>query len=97
VATFIGEINLLDTPAGRAGLRPERVRLTAENAGRAAGVLEEVAYHGASRRCTVKLDDGHRLVVREGGPVGEIGSRVGAAWEEADVVLLGAARVPPRS
>lgn len=99
VATFIGEINLLDTPAGRAGLRPERVRLTAAGAGRVDGVLEEVAYHGASRRCQVRLDDGRRLVVRVAGAAGEVGSRVGAAWDEADVVVLGGGErdVPSRA
>lgn len=89
VASFIGEINLLDTPAGRAGLRPERVRLTAEGEGRAGGVLVDVAYHGASRRCTVALDDGRSMLVRTRDVVGAEGSRVRVDWADADVRLLG--------
>jgi putative spermidine/putrescine transport system ATP-binding protein len=88
VASFLGEINLLGTPGGRAGLRPERVVLTEAAAGRAAGTIEEVAYHGASRRCTVQLDDGRKLVVRTGEPVGAVGTRVGVDWVEADLVPL---------
>jgi putative spermidine/putrescine transport system ATP-binding protein len=88
VAGFLGEINLLETPGGRAGLRPERVVLTGAAAGRAAGTIEEVAYHGASRRCTVQLDDGRKLVVRTGEPVGAVGTRVGVDWAEVDLVPL---------
>jgi ABC-type Fe3+/spermidine/putrescine transport system ATPase subunit len=91
VATFIGEINLLAGEGGPAGLRPEKIRLTAEAAGRAGGVIEEVAYHGASRRCTVRLDDGRRLTVRSAVPVGEVGGRIGVVWDDADVVPLRAA------
>ena len=89
VATFIGEINLLPCEGGVAGLRPERIRVTGESDGRVSGVLEEVAYHGASRRCTVRLDDGRCLVVRTGEAVGGAGARVGLDWSDSDAQALG--------
>ncbi|MFN0129593.1 MAG: ABC transporter ATP-binding protein [Verrucomicrobiales bacterium] len=85
VASFIGETNFLEGEAGRGALRPERVRLMREGDGRAAGVIEEVAYHGASRRCLVRLDDGRGLMIRTGEAVGPIGGRVGVLWDDADV------------
>jgi len=88
VATFIGEINLLGPAGGRAGLRPEKIRVVAAADGRVAGVVEDVMYHGSSRRWTVRLDDGTRLLVRTGGSAAERGARVGLVWDEADQVPL---------
>jgi len=86
---FLGKISLLTTAGGRAGLRPEKVRLAGAGAGRAAGALEEVVDHGTSRRCTVRLDDGRRLVVRTREAAGAApGDRGGVDWADLDLVPL---------
>jgi ABC-type Fe3+/spermidine/putrescine transport system ATPase subunit len=89
VATFIGEINLMEAGAGRAGLRPEKLRLGPEAAGRFGGVIEDLVYHGSSRRYGVRLDDGRRLIIRTREAAGGIGDRVGVEWADRDMIPLG--------
>jgi spermidine/putrescine transport system ATP-binding protein len=62
VATFVGEMNVLETAAGRVGVRPEKILITHESSSRVAGTLEEVVYLGAFRRCRVRLDDLEEVV-----------------------------------
>ena len=88
VATFVGEMNVLETAAGRVGLRPEKILITDESSSRVAGTLEEVVYLGAFRRCRVRLDDGRHLILRTHQPVGEPGHRVDLHWMDADMVPL---------
>ncbi len=85
VASFIGEINLLETSAGPAGLRPERVFFAPEGSSQVSGEIRETIYLGATRRYTVVLDDGRRLVLRSGE---SRSGRVGLAWAESDLIPL---------
>lgn len=88
VATFVGEMNVLETVAGRVGVRPEKILITDEWSSRVAGTLEDVVYLGATRRCRVRLDDGRHLILRTHQPVGEPGHRVALHWMDADMVPL---------
>jgi putative spermidine/putrescine transport system ATP-binding protein len=88
VATFIGEINLLDAPSGEVGLRPEKIRFAQDGSGRATGLLEAVAYQGSTRRYTVRLDDGSRLIIRSREVAGPLNGRVRLDWADHDLIPL---------
>jgi ABC-type Fe3+/spermidine/putrescine transport system ATPase subunit len=88
VATFVGEINLLQSTTGEAGLRPEKIRFTGNGAGRAVGIIENLAYHGSSRRYTVRLDDGSRLVIRSREAAAEMNGQVALDWADDDLIRL---------
>jgi putative spermidine/putrescine transport system ATP-binding protein len=65
VASFVGTSNVIETPRGRAVLRPEKIELTDGEvpAGRegAAGTIVDVAYLGMVTRYTVDLADGSTM------------------------------------
>jgi putative spermidine/putrescine transport system ATP-binding protein len=111
VADFVGTSNLFDgeeaaAVLGRTGtfsLRPEKIRLhadegsTAAGAGvvRAVGTVAEEIYLGTSTRVLVDLDAGYRLVVLEQNAARSAsrdrrGDRVAAEWSASDVIDLAA-------
>jgi len=91
VAGFVGTSNVLEHDGRRFTVRPEKVRMLAEEesapGGMAseAGVVREVVYLGSVTRYVVELDDGETLVAlrqnvetEENGPAR--GARVRLAW-----------------
>jgi len=66
VADFIGDINLIDQPDGRAlALRPERIRL---GEGPLAGKIETASFLGGQTLYRITLDDGRSLLAKENNP-----------------------------
>jgi len=65
VAGFVGTSNVIETPSGRAVLRPEKIELSdgAVPDGRlgSAGRVIDVAYLGMVTRFTVELDNGRTM------------------------------------
>ena len=92
VADFIGDINLIDQPDGRAlALRPERIRL---GAGELSGRIETASFLGGQTLYRIALDDGRSLLAKENNPAGRppraIGERLALGWDAADAVVLDA-------
>jgi putative spermidine/putrescine transport system ATP-binding protein len=64
VAGFVGVSNVLERGSRRFTIRPEKIRMTDENAGQGeAGTVREVVYVGMVTRYVVDLDGGGELVV----------------------------------
>ena len=87
VAEFLGIANFVDLPDGRQGVvRPERVRLSAGEQGKAARVVEAI-YLGQMVRYHLALDDNRSLVAAVPflGAAHAPGERVSVSWESADV------------
>jgi ABC-type Fe3+/spermidine/putrescine transport system ATPase subunit len=88
-----GCANLAAGACGALAVRPENLNLTAaipqpRPPNLLGGVLIEAIYEGGTRRCTVELGNGQRLVARETSGAGLIGQRIpGAAvyvyWDAA--------------
>ena len=87
VAEFLGIANFVDLPDGRQGVvRPERVRLSAGEQGKAAHVVEAI-YLGQMVRYHLALDDNRSLVAAVPflGVAHAPGERISVSWESADV------------
>jgi putative spermidine/putrescine transport system ATP-binding protein len=64
VAGFVGVSNVLERGGRRFTIRPEKIRMTNENAGTGeAGTVREVVYVGMVTRYVVDLDSGGELVI----------------------------------
>ncbi|MDT8343402.1 MAG: ABC transporter ATP-binding protein [Thermohalobaculum sp.] len=92
VADFVGSSNVLPPdlasrlggPAVWASLRPEAVRLTGADAGRASGQVTGLRYLGGATRVAIDLGDGAvAALIPAGGRVPAPGERVGLDWEPA--------------
>lgn len=99
VAGFVGTSNVIETPEGRAVLRPEKIEIGpgALPVGRtgAHGRIIDVAYLGMITRFTVELDDGRTMTaVRQNRSAGASdddllpNSGVAITWDLADAVPL---------
>jgi putative spermidine/putrescine transport system ATP-binding protein len=98
VAGFVGTSNVIERDGRRFTVRPEKIRLLAddENATDAvSGVVREVAYLGAITRYEVELDGGQKLVVARqnlstsaGQAMRERGRRVRLAWDPGNLSPL---------
>ena len=99
VASFVGTSNVIETPTGRAVLRPEKIELSdgPVPAGRlgARGRVVDVAYLGMVTRFTVELDTGKTMTAvrqnRSGGAEDNKlapGSEVTVSWDLADAFDL---------
>jgi putative spermidine/putrescine transport system ATP-binding protein len=101
VASFVGTSNVIQTGAGRAVLRPEKIELSVGPAppGRvgATGRIVDVAYLGMITRFTVELDGGRTMsAVRQNRSASDdherlpLGSEVTISWDLADAFPLAA-------
>jgi putative spermidine/putrescine transport system ATP-binding protein len=98
VASFVGTSNVIDTPAGPAVLRPEKIEIAAGPAtsgSGATGRVVDVAYLGMLTRFTVELADGRPIsAVRQNRSIGAAtaalvpGSEVTLTWDLADAFPL---------
>jgi ABC-type Fe3+/spermidine/putrescine transport system ATPase subunit len=92
VADFIGEINLLDDTAHTLALRPEKIRLVAEQGARLAGLVETANFLGGATLYRVRTDNGRAFLAREAHAgarsIRQPGDRVGLAWDDSDCVTL---------
>jgi putative spermidine/putrescine transport system ATP-binding protein len=99
VASFVGTSNVIETPVGRAVLRPEKIELSQDPLppGRlgASGLVVDVAYLGMVTRFTVALSDGRTMTaVRQNGSAGSEKnvfapqSNVTVSWDLADAFPL---------
>jgi putative spermidine/putrescine transport system ATP-binding protein len=98
VAGFVGTSNVIERDGRRFTVRPEKIRLLAddENATDAvSGVVREVAYLGAITRYEVELDSGQKVVVARqnlstsaGQAMRERGRRVRLAWDPGNLSPL---------
>jgi putative spermidine/putrescine transport system ATP-binding protein len=99
VASFVGTSNVIETPTGRAVLRPEKIELShgPVPTGRlgASGRVVDVAYLGMVTRFTVQLDTGKTMTaVRQNRSVGVEDntlapqSEVTVSWDLADAFDL---------
>ena len=99
VAGFVGTSNVIETPTGRAVLRPEKIELSQGRVptGRlgASGHVVDVAYLGMVTRFTVQLDTGKTMTaVRQNSSGGAEdntlapGSEVTVSWDLADAFDL---------
>jgi putative spermidine/putrescine transport system ATP-binding protein len=98
VAGFVGTSNVIETPSGRAVLRPEKIELSDGPlpTGRlgAPGVVLDVAYLGMVTRFTVELDNGRIMTAvrqnRSGSTERLLSpqSRVTVSWDLADAFPL---------
>ncbi len=98
VASFVGTSNVIETPRGRAVLRPEKLELTTgpARAGRssAPGRVLDVAYLGMITRYTVELADGTLMTAveqnRNQGAAEALSpsSEVTLSWDLADAFPL---------
>jgi putative spermidine/putrescine transport system ATP-binding protein len=94
VAGFVGTSNVIERNGRSYTVRPEKIRLLAEdeaNAADAAGIVREVAYLGSVTRYQVELESGERLVVvrqnldtSASSAIAQRGRRVRLAWKQAD-------------
>jgi len=92
VADFIGEINILEEHGRPRALRPEKIKLVAPGAARAAGIVETANFLGGATLYRVRADDGRALLARET-HAGERsprkpGDAVGLMWSDSDAVAL---------
>jgi putative spermidine/putrescine transport system ATP-binding protein len=99
VASFVGTSNVIETPTGRAVLRPEKIELShgPVPAGRlgAPGRVLDVAYLGMVTRFTVELNTGKTMTAvrqnRSGGADDNTlapQSEVTVSWDLADAFDL---------
>jgi putative spermidine/putrescine transport system ATP-binding protein len=98
VASFVGTSNVIDTPEGRAVLRPEKIEISdspVEGHPNVAGRVEDVAYLGMVTRFTVRLENGKIMTVarqnRSGGQERnslELESHVVLSWDPRDAFEL---------
>ena len=67
VASFVGTSNVIETPSGRAVLRPEKIEISSgslvDGRPRAAGRVVDVAYLGMVTRFSVLLENGTTMTV----------------------------------
>jgi putative spermidine/putrescine transport system ATP-binding protein len=97
VAGFVGVSNVLERGSRRFTIRPEKIRMTDENAGGGeAGTVREVVYVGMVTRYVVDLDDGGRLVVVRQNletssqeALSEQGKRVRLSWRPEHTYEIG--------
>ena len=92
VADFIGEINLIERPGGKAlAVRPEKIVLGAPGAV-LDGTIDSASFLGGQTLYRVALSDGRQMLVKETNagerPVRSVGDKVGLAWAAADGVEL---------
>jgi putative spermidine/putrescine transport system ATP-binding protein len=100
VASFVGTSNVIETPSGRAVLRPEKIELTrgdvpASRTG-ATGRIVDVAYLGMITRFTVELATGRTMsAVRQNRSAGSArddgfvpGDEVTVSWDVVDAFPL---------
>jgi len=111
VADFVGTSNVIERDGRRVTVRPEKIRMLAEDApdgaGRAdtaTGTVREVVYLGPVTRYIVELDEGRTLVALRqnldtsaGQALEERGRRVRLAWDPDHAFAVGAANgaAPP--
>ena len=99
VAGFVGTSNILVREGRRYLVRPEKIRMLAddapEDASTARGIVREVAYLGAVTRYAVALESGETLIVLRqnlelsaAGVLEERGRPVRLAWRVQDAALL---------
>ncbi|MGC2486095.1 MAG: ABC transporter ATP-binding protein [Acidimicrobiales bacterium] len=99
VASFVGTSNVIETPSGRAVLRPEKIEISQGTSlgGRAGaeGRVEDVAYLGMVTRFTVRLDNGSTMTVARQNRSGDaernsldLESRVVLTWDLDDAFAL---------
>ena len=87
VAEFLGIANFVPLPDGRQGLvRPERVKLSADGAGKSARVVEAI-YLGQMVRYHLAMEEGPSMVAALPfvGPAYSPGTQVSVSWNSADV------------
>ncbi len=98
VASFVGTSNVIETPAGRAVLRPERVAvgpapLAAGETG-AEGRVSDVAYLGMVTRVSVDVGGRTLTAVRQNASGSAerlaVGDQVALRWSEEDAHLISA-------
>jgi len=101
VATFVGTSNVLESPVGRAVLRPERIGIDVANVPSGfdslTGTVIDVAYLGIMTRVTVEANDGRTMSAvsqnRSGANTAAsfaLKSTVTLSWDPADAVAIGA-------
>jgi putative spermidine/putrescine transport system ATP-binding protein len=101
VASFVGTSNVIETPSGRAVLRPEKIEITTGPvpSGRdgASGRILDVAYLGMVTRFTVELADSKTITaVRQNRSLGSEkdslrpGGEITVSWDIADAFPLAA-------
>ena len=98
VAQFIGAANVLEgesarklTRANAAMLRPERLALSAPEAGRAQGEVEEIQYFGSFSRVRVGIGETSLtadIPAQSRSPLPSVGERVGLNWDDSAVHKL---------
>jgi putative spermidine/putrescine transport system ATP-binding protein len=98
VAGFVGTSNVIERDGRRFTVRPEKIRLLADDentANAVSGVVREVAYLGAITRYEVELDSGQKLVVARqnlstsaGQAMRERGRRVRLGWDPGNLSPL---------
>jgi putative spermidine/putrescine transport system ATP-binding protein len=105
VAGFVGTSNVLEREGRRFTVRPEKIRMLAEEdpvdlraAESATGMVREVVYVGPVTRFVVDLDDGQTLVALRqnldtsaGEALGERGRRVRLVWRREHASTIHAA------
>jgi putative spermidine/putrescine transport system ATP-binding protein len=87
VAEFLGIANFVPLPDGRQGLvRPERVKLSANGAGKSARVMEAI-YLGQMVRYHLAVEGAPSMVAALPfvGPAHSPGAQVSVSWDSADV------------
>ena len=99
VASFVGTSNVIETPSGRAVLRPEKIEISSGPLGdgraSASGSVVDVAYLGMVTRYSVRLDDGDTMTVARQNSSGGAeknslapNSRVVLSWDPDDAFPL---------
>ncbi|HEY2397842.1 MAG TPA: ABC transporter ATP-binding protein [Solirubrobacteraceae bacterium] len=99
VAGFVGTSNVIERGGRSYTVRPEKIRMLAEDArdeGSAAGIVRDVAYLGSVTRYVVELDSGETLVVvrqnletSAAQALAQRSRRVRLAWRLEDAAELG--------
>lgn len=92
VADFIGEINLMEEPGGKAlAVRPEKIVLGAPSTG-LTGHIESANFLGGQTLYRILVSGGRQMLAKETNigdrPVRAVGERVGLSWSPADAVQL---------
>jgi putative spermidine/putrescine transport system ATP-binding protein len=96
VAGFVGVSNVLERDGRRFAVRPEKIRMLAEEDEGEPGTVREVVYVGAVTRYLVALDGGGALtVLRQNletssaeAIAADEGKRVRLAWREENTVTI---------
>jgi putative spermidine/putrescine transport system ATP-binding protein len=98
VASFVGTSNVIETPSGRAVLRPEKIEIASQfSDGRPSttGRVVDVAYLGMVTRFSILLDDGNTMTVARQNSSGDSeknalapDSRVVLSWDLNDAFPL---------